>query len=198
MRPLIPLCLAVFLCAGTGGIPGAFAYFDTLDGPVAADARLALKNGDVTPALKWVNPEAESEVRAAFNLAVSERTKNPDGKEASDTKFCEALVRIHCAAEGIPFEGLKPPGSSHELIRGADAALASGSCVDFAEDLAAYVIVGIKDRFDRVVQARTRKDDSVEAGREYVGAYIEYMNYAEYLSDLVAPEDDAGGEEDGS
>jgi hypothetical protein len=36
------------------------AHCDTADGPVVADARVALEKGDVTPILKWVKPEAEA------------------------------------------------------------------------------------------------------------------------------------------
>ncbi|MGA7614322.1 MAG: DUF6448 family protein, partial [Thermoanaerobaculia bacterium] len=47
-----------------------FAHCDTLDGPVVRDARVALEKGSVTPVLKWVRPADETEIRAAFDLAV--------------------------------------------------------------------------------------------------------------------------------
>ncbi|HOF40521.1 MAG TPA: DUF6448 family protein [Candidatus Hydrogenedentes bacterium] len=44
----------------------ARAHCDTLDGPVVVEAKAALANGDVTPVLKWVNKDAETEIRAAL------------------------------------------------------------------------------------------------------------------------------------
>ena len=42
--------------------PFAFAHCDTLDGPVVKTARAALEKGDVTPILKWVTNEYETEI----------------------------------------------------------------------------------------------------------------------------------------
>jgi hypothetical protein len=56
----------------------AYAHCDTLDGPVVKDARMALEKGDVTPILKWVKAENETEVRATFNFALAQTSK---GKE---------------------------------------------------------------------------------------------------------------------
>jgi hypothetical protein len=42
----------------------AFAYCDTLDGPVVKEARAALEKGDVTPLLKRVKKNDEAEVRS--------------------------------------------------------------------------------------------------------------------------------------
>lgn len=44
----------------------AVAHCDTMGGPVGTSAREALQKADVTPALKWVKPQQELEVREAF------------------------------------------------------------------------------------------------------------------------------------
>src|SRR3990172_5644367 len=77
-----------------------FAHCDTMDGPVVVEARAALEKGEVTPALKWVKPEYEEEVKAAFAKAIQVRSKGPEAKEVADAYFLETLVRLHRSGEG--------------------------------------------------------------------------------------------------
>src|SRR5688572_24952802 len=81
----------------------AAAHCDTLDGPVVETAKLALKQSDVTPVLKWVNKDGEKEVREAFAAALKVRSLNEDARMLADTHFFETLVRVHRAGEGVPF-----------------------------------------------------------------------------------------------
>jgi hypothetical protein len=61
---LAGLVIALSLLAA----PNLVAHCDTLDGPVVEAAKVALKKGDVTPVLKWVNKDSEKEVREAFAM----------------------------------------------------------------------------------------------------------------------------------
>ncbi len=40
---------------------------------------------------------------------------------------------------------------------------------------------GIRQRYEKVVEALKHKDESVQKGREYVAAYVEYTHYVERL-----------------
>jgi hypothetical protein len=51
--------------------PMAWAHCDTVGGPVVADARLALDKSDIAPVLKWIKPEDEAEIRAAFQKTLA-------------------------------------------------------------------------------------------------------------------------------
>ncbi len=160
----------------------AFAHCDTLDGPVIEDARTALEKEDVTPVLKWVKKDVESEIRAAFDKALAERKSN---KDVADMKFFETLVRVHRAGEGASFTGLKPSGSVEPIIAGADKALETGSVDDLTQEMSKYLTSGVKERFERAFELKKHKDESVEAGREYVEAYVEYVHYVEGLHDMI-------------
>jgi hypothetical protein len=164
----------------------AFAHCDTLDGPVVKDAEVALAKGDVTPVLKWVKKDAEPEVRSAFKTAVAERTKNPKNKESSDKKFFETLIRVHRTGEGADFTGLKPAGSVEPIIAEADKALETGSINELTSKMTHHLTEGVTERFNRVVETRKHKDESVEAGREYVEAYVQYVHYVEGIHGAVA------------
>lgn len=193
-RKKLAVFAAVLLMSGFVSIK-VLAHCDTLDGPVVKDAEVALAKGDVTPVLKWVKKNAEPEVRSAFQTAVAERMKNPKDKEASDKKFFEALIRIHRAGEGASFTGLKPAGSVEPIIAEADKTLETGSANDLTLKMTHHLTKGVTERFNRAVEARKHKDENVEAGREYVEAYVQYMHYVEGVHGAVAGNDGHNHEE---
>lgn len=168
--------LAWFFAPQTG-----HAHCDTLDGPVVAAARTALDKGDVTPVLKWVQKEDEGEINKAFQKALGVRKLSPQAKELADMYFFETLVRIHRAAEGAPYTGLKPAGQVEPVVAEADNAIKSGSVDDLAKEVSRLVTSGIHQRFDRVRQAKKHMDENVASGRQYVEAYVEFVHYVEAL-----------------
>lgn len=159
-----------------------FAHCDTLDGPVIQDARIALEKGDVTPVLKWVKEEVELEIRTEFDKALIERKTN---KEAADMKFFEMLVRVHRVGEGADFTGVKPAGAVEPAVAKADKAIEGGSVDELANKIGNVVASGIKKRFAELMEAKTHMNDSVEAGRKYVAAYVEYVHYVEGIHNLA-------------
>lgn len=171
----------------TLALPGiSRAHCDTLAGPVILDARSALEDNDVTPVLKWVRAEDESAIREAFAQAAAVRQLGPEAKDLADTYFFETLVRIHRAGEGAPFTGLKPGNAIEPAVRQADQALEEGLSVDgLAKAIAEQVVDGIQERFARAAEAKKHVAESVQAGREYVEAYVAYVHYVEGLANAV-------------
>lgn len=157
-----------------------WAHCDTVRGPVVADARLALDTGDVTPVLKWIKPENESEIRAAFQKTLSVRAKGPDAREIADRYFFETLVRLHRLGENAPFLGLKDEPIEPSIVL-ADEALESGSADQLVNDTSAYLAAQLRQRFAAAKEAQKHSSDSVTAGREYVARYVEFTHYVEQL-----------------
>jgi hypothetical protein len=164
----------------------AAAHCDTLDGPVVEAARIALKKGDVTPALKWVNKDGEKEVREAFAAALKVRSLGEDARKLADTHFFETLVRVHRAGEGVPFTGLKPSGTIDPGFVAADKALTEESVDGLSANIIKAVQEGIRKRFANVLEKKKQAEESVEAGRAYVAAYVEYAHYVEALHALTS------------
>ncbi len=159
---------------------GAQAHCDTLNGPVVAAAKEALAKGDITPVLKWVKPENEAEVRDVFKKALAVRGKGPEAQELADTYFFETLVRIHRAGEGAPYTGLKaeeiePP------VAAADKALETGNADDLVKMVTEKVVHGIRDRFQETLERKKHAGESVQAGREFVEAYVPFTHYVERI-----------------
>ena len=173
--------LATAIVAWVFAPQAGHAHCDTLDGPVVAAARTALDKGEVTPVLKWVHKEDEGEINKAFQGALGVRKLGPQAKELADMYFFETLVRIHRAAEGAPYTGLKPAGEVEPVVAAADNAIKSGSVDDLAKEVSSLVTSGIHQRFERLMQAKKHKDENVPSGREYVEAYVEFVHYVERL-----------------
>jgi hypothetical protein len=164
----------------------ASAHCDSLDGPVIRDAMAALAKRDATPVLKWVKREHEAEIRDAFAKAIVVRGLNGDARQVADRYFFETLVRIHRAGEGEPFTGLKPAGSIEPGIDAADRALENGSGAALATQLAQSVSEGVRRRFDAAFAHKKHAGDSVDAGRKYVEAYVDYVHFVESAHRLTA------------
>jgi hypothetical protein len=148
------------------------------------DARAALQKGDVTPVLKWVRKENEGEIRSAFARTLAVRKQGPEAAELADHYFFETLVRIHREGEGAPYTGLKPAGTEVEPgIAAADRALEKGTIEDLVKVITAQVAGGIRERYSRVAERKKTSEKNVEAGREYVEAYVEFIHYVERLQE---------------
>jgi len=163
----------------------ALAHCDTLDGPVVADARIALAKGEISPVLKWIQAKDEKEVRETFARTLAVRKLDPEAQKLADTYFFETLVRVHRAGEGAPYTGLKAAGSVEPVVAKADQALEQGDVDGLARAIAAHTEEGIRERFKHALKTRGHAQDGVQAGREYVEAYVTYVHYVEGIAQAV-------------
>jgi Family of unknown function (DUF6448) len=164
----------------------ASAHCDTLDGPVVIDARTALSSGDVTLVLKWVNAEDEQIIRDTFAKTLTVREINGEVQEIADRSFFETLVRIHRASEGEPYTGLKPAGSvDDKVVLMADETIVSGSVDGFATKIASHTEEALRERYDKLMLLAETKDQTPEAGREWVEAYVDYIHFAKAVAAVV-------------
>jgi len=174
----------------------AFAHCDTMDGPVVKDAQAAFEKGDVTGVLKWVPKASVDEIRQMFAKTLIVRAKGPEAKELADMYFFETLVRLHRAGEGFAYTGLKPAGTPvPSPVAKADEALTKGSVDELAKKIAAAVETGIRNRFAAAAQAAKHKDESVDAGRRFVAAYVQFVHYVEAVHETVMGHDAHHGRE---
>jgi len=180
------MSLALLLSSAIVIASKVYAHCDTMGGPVIKDAKAALEKKDVTPVLKWVSKEKEPEVRAAFETTLVERAKGSESQEKADIKFFETLIRIHREGEGTAFTGIKLAEAIEPIELEADQALEAGSVSSLTSELSENLINGVKERFDRVTEKKKYLNDSVEAGREYVEAYVEYLHYIEGIHKAIA------------
>lgn len=178
----VGMALAVLAAAFEAG-----AHCDTMEGPLIKDVQAAFASGDVTGVLKWVQPQEEATVAESFRRAAAVRGLGAEARDLAERYFIETLVRIHREGEGEPYTGVKPAGTAVDPgILAADEALAKGSVEPMATALAAQIEKGLRERFGRAAEARKHASESVEQGRAYVSAYVQFMHYAERLVALNA------------
>jgi hypothetical protein len=157
-----------------------------MDGPVVQAAKAALEKKDLTPVLMWIKKSDEAQIKVAFDKTLAVRAKGAEARELADQFFFETLVRVHRAGEGAPFTGLKPAGTPLEPpIEQADKALKTGSVEKLVKQLANDTATGIRKRFAETLEKKAHADHNVEAGREFVRAYVEYVHYVEGLHDAT-------------
>lgn len=165
----------------------ARAHCDGLDGPVVNAARQALKSGDVSLVLVWVQKKDEPEIKGAFQRALAVRKLGPDALALADTYFFETLVRVHRAGEGAPYTGLKPANRDlGPAIPAADRALETGDPKPLLKLLEDAVHGGLHQQFARALEAKSYKKGDVEAGRKFVENYVVYVHYVERLYEDAA------------
>ena len=157
-----------------------FAHCDTMDGPLIADARKAMGQNNVNYVLKWVSAANESEIRVAFNLVMKVKGLSPEAKELSEKYFFDTLVRIHRAGEGMPFTGVKPSGTPiDEKVLAADKSIEIGNLSPLKDKVSKDDIPELKKLFDKVMSLKNFDVNNVEAGREYIEAYVQFFKFAE-------------------
>ena len=168
------------------GAHQAFAHCDGLDGPVVKAAQKTLWTGNVNLVLIWVRKNDEGEVKNAFQKTLAVRKLSPQAKELSDMYFFETLVRVHRAAEGEPYTGLKPAGRDlGPAIPTADKAFESGKVEPLLKLLTESMQTEIREKFKQVVAKKKYRPDDVEAGRAYVEAYVPLVHYVEQIYEAV-------------
>ena len=158
----------------------AMAHCDGMDGPVVKAAQKALATGDVNLVLIWVQKADEQQIRQAFDRTLAVRKLSAEARELADMYFFETLVRIHRAGEGAPYTGLKPAGSDlGPVIPLADQVLTTGEVDPLVTLILDETRRGLIERFEQAMNAGNYAPADVEAGREYVRAYVTFIHYVE-------------------
>lgn len=160
--------------------PTVFAHCDQMNGPLVKDAKKAIEQNNVNIALKWIPAVDETEIKDAFNLMMKVRDLSPEAKTLSERYFYETLVRIHRAGEGVAFTGIKPEGTPiDERVMAADKSIETNDLSPLKSLVAEKDLPELTDRFDKVMTLKNFDANNVEAGREYIEAYVLFFKFAE-------------------
>ena len=163
----------------------AGAHCDSMDGPVITAAKADLAVGAPNRVLSWVQPADEAAIKEAFHKTMEVRKLGGKAAVLADTWFFETLVRVHRSGEGAPYTGLKPAGSADEIIKELDAAIVKGDINELAGKIGSHAEHAIKEKFAAFQPLKKEADKSVENGRKYVAAYVEFMHYVEGIKNAV-------------
>ncbi len=161
------------------------AHCDSYDGPVIKDAAKALETNNVNLVLKWITKEQEKEITKLFQKTYELRNGDKGVYEIVEKHFFETLVRLHREAEGAPYTGLKPAGTTKQIIQMTDKALKENNVDDFLLKLNNHINKVVREKYQKASVLNKLKDDSVEKGREFVAAYVDYTHTVEAIHDII-------------
>lgn len=161
------------------------AHCDRENGPVAVAAKEALKTGEIDKILIWVGEEQEQELREKFQQSLEVYKTGGASAELAEKYFMETAVRLHRAAEGMPFDGLKPAGPNPPDIEAAEKALQTGNFEPVKSLLCNALEEESLKWFEKARLSEDRKEESVAAGREWVDNYVKYIVYIHKLYQTI-------------
>ena len=167
-------------------IQPASAHCDSFDGPALIDAEKALETNNVDLILKWINADMEDEVVPLFHKTYSMKNGDKEIYEIVKKHFYETFVRLHREMEDAPFTGLKPAGTTAHITVMSDKALESGDFASLLKALNNHVNSQLQEKFDKTEALYKVKDNSVEQGRAYVEAYVDYTHSLEAVHDILS------------
>lgn len=166
----------------------AQAHCDSLDGPVIHAARAALEGNDIKLVLIWVKEGDDAVIKRAFEQTLAVRKLNPEARELADMYFFETLVRIHRAGEGAAYTGLKASGTDFgPSIPATDKALESADVEPVLTMLSEKTKDGVREHFQKTLALKKFDKNNVQAGRDFVKAYVEYTHYVKGIHDAAMP-----------
>ncbi len=161
----------------------ASAHCDSVNGPVVAAAQKALDTGESKWVVAYVQPDAESELVAAFEKTLAVRRSSPEAQALADRWFFETTVRLHRTGEGASYTGLKEGEDYGPALESAEKALEANSTSDVQGLLGKAVADGIDKQYQQVVKAREKaaQEGTVEALREQAEAELIFEKYVDAL-----------------
>lgn len=159
----------------------ASAHCDSYDGPVIQDALKALEENQVELVYKWISEAQEEEISALFKKTYEFKQKDQEIYQLLEKHFLETLVRLHREGEGAPYTGLKPAGSTKQIITLTDQALLEKDLPTLLKRLNTHIAKVVQEKYDTVAALWEVKDESPEKGRAYVAAYVDYTHTIEAI-----------------
>ena len=167
-------------------IQPASAHCDSYDGPALVDAEKALLTNNVDLILKWIDVDMEDEVVPLFHKTYSLKNGDKEIYEIVKKHFFETFIRLHREMEGAPFTGLKPAGTTAHITVMSDKALETGDLKNLLKALNNHINSQLKEKYDKTKALYKVKDNSVEEGRAYVEAYVDYTHSLEAVHDILS------------
>ena len=174
--------IALFSLMGT---QQASAHCDSFDGPALIDAAKALETNNVELIKEWILAEDEAVVVPLFHKTYSLKDGDAEVYEIVKTHFYETFVRLHREMEGATFTGLKPAGTTAHITVMSDKALENGNFEGLLVALNKHVNGQLTEKYEKTAALYRVKDRSVEDGRAYVAAYVDYTHAVEAVHDIL-------------
>lgn len=157
----------------------------------------ALEKEDMTELFILVRPQDSKKLCVDFARALVGKQQSLAAKEYGETRFFKRLIWLHRKSQGELCSHMKPVNAVPEpAIALADQALCSGTIDPLLKLLAEKMNANVRRRFVEALIKKEQADESIDAGREYVIAYVAFIHYVESLYGLIKKDSNQGGKEE--
>ena len=157
-------------------------HCDTRDGPVAIAVKKALESENVNYILIWMSKESEEEMIEVFRKALEARKSGKESRTVADEWVLETAVRLHRKTEGASFDGIKPAGLDEgPVVPRAEKAIQTGDPTETLNFMIDTLKEELLRRFNNVNSKKNYDINDVEAGREYIKAFIGFVVFSHHL-----------------
>lgn len=177
---LLPMFLILWILP-----QNSFAHCDSYDGPVIQDAFKALDQNNVELVYKWISEDQEKEISGLFKKTLKYKNSDKEVYQLLEKHFLETLVRLHREGEGAPYTGLKPAGSTIPIVGMTDKALEDKDPESLLRKLNGHIGQVVLEKYEKAANLSKVKNESVEQGRAYVAAYVDYTHTVEALHGII-------------
>ncbi len=178
----IIIAIITLLAVSNIEIEPARAHCDTIDGPVIMDAKKALETKNINLVLIWVQAGDEGEIKEDLIKPLEREIYHPGRRLLTVNYFLfKRLVRVHRAGEGAGYEGLRTSRTElNPAVQAADMAIKDGKIGPVITLLTSTMNEKVNEKFNNAYGKKNYDPNDVQAGREYVKAYVEYVHYIKW------------------
>ena len=135
--------------------------------------------------MKWITDEQEKEIIPLFNKTYNLKNGDKEVYAIVVKHFFETLVRLHRETEGAPYTGLKPAGSTKQIVQMTDSALHEDDIEGFIVKLDNHLNKVVHEKYQKVAELNKVKDNSKDQGRAFVEAYVDYTHTIEAIHHII-------------
>jgi hypothetical protein len=103
-----------------------------------------------------------------------------ESKQISEKYFLGELVRIHRQGEDASYTGVKAAGTTiDKKVLAADKSIELGNLSPLENLIEKDKKAELKKRFDKVMALKNFDTNNLDAGRDYIEAYVKFFKFAE-------------------
>ena len=162
---------------------------DTTNGPVLKAAKLALETGNVNYVLIWFPEESENKLKNLFEKTFCERRAGKDVQGVAIDWYFATLSRLHRDRERALYTCMKPNGLDvSPVVPKAERAIETGDAEEIIGVVPKTMEGELRQHFHYVMEKRNYDVNNIIAGRAYVAAFIDFIEYLHNLNTSTSGE----------
>jgi hypothetical protein len=141
-------------------------------------AKMALETGNANYILVWVPEESENSLKNLIEKTCCERSSKKNMQNRSIDWYFETVCRLHSSNRKMLYNCLKLGGlDENPIVLKVERAIETGIFEEISGVIPLTHVVDVKQRFQQVMNKRNYDVNNIAAGRTYVSAYDDFIEF---------------------